>query len=51
MIEVNSYRLDGRLKYKFTYKYTYDEKNNWTERLGMENDIQQYILERVIEYY
>jgi len=51
-IESNSYKQDGSLDLKSTYKkYSYDKNLNWIKRIEFINDGPPYISERVIEYF
>tara|TARA_B100000427_G_C15087117_1_gene411089 strand:+ start:66 stop:452 length:387 start_codon:yes stop_codon:yes gene_type:complete len=54
--EYAKYNSDGSLKYKMTFKYEYDSKNNWIKAISFEvkNDAfktPKEIIEREIEYY
>jgi hypothetical protein len=42
---------DNHLIYEKTYKYEYDGKKNWVQRIDYKNNIPEYIIEREIEYY
>ena len=50
-IEKNCYTSDGILLSKYTYKYEYDNKENWNKQIEFEDDKPKYIIEREIEYY
>jgi hypothetical protein len=52
-IEVNKYYSDGILESKYTYKYKYDGRGNWTERIEYEGEAASAnsIITRTIEYY
>jgi hypothetical protein len=52
-MEETEYYSDGSLKHKDTYRYKFDDNDNWTERIKYEEnkakDVE--ITERTIEYY
>lgn len=50
-IERYRYSLGGSIQYKNAYEYEYDIKDNWTRKVEIVNDIQEFIAERKIEYY
>ncbi len=64
-IETNSYDANGNMvehKFcndskninscvKFSWKYTYDEKSNWTMKTEYKNEIVLNIFERAYTYY
>jgi|SRR5690554_1154702 len=50
-IEENRYDSFGKLIEVQKYKYKYDDKGNWMEKIEYENDIPKKITEREIEYY
>lgn len=52
VIEGNSFYKDGTLREKFTYKYDYDQKGNWTKKITYNELSEQKIIEeRKIVYY
>jgi len=51
IIEENNYNADGRLMYKYIYKFDYDKKGNWIKKIDYKNEVPEYITIREIEYY
>jgi len=51
MTELKNFNPGGSLNIHMELKYEYDNNDNWTKRLKLENNIPQYIVERQIEYY
>lgn len=55
VIERNEYTFQGGfisyLSRSNTYKYKFDDRGNWIERIQSENGVPQYITERNYEYY
>ena len=47
-IEAN---LNGKLKWKWTYKYDYNKKGDWIKRVEFKNKIIEFISVRKYEYY
>ena len=52
-IEIPEYSNDGKMKMisRLAYRYRYDEKGNWIERIDYLNDKAVKIYERQIEYF
>jgi hypothetical protein len=48
--EWNSYKPDGSLDVKETYKYDYDETGNWIKETKFRNGNPEIIIEREIKY-
>jgi hypothetical protein len=53
LVENILYDADGNVSDSFTWKYEYDENDNWTKRITCrgEGEIAEEIAERTIEYY
>ena len=43
--------LENRILRKDSYKYIYDDKGNWIEKIIYENGIAKFIIKRIFEYY
>lgn len=50
-IEEHKTNTDGNLDIKISWEFTYDEKNNWIERIEFINDVPLLITEREIQYF
>lgn len=46
-----SEKIQSKQKPVMTYKYTYDDNNNWIRKVAYEGDKIIYLDERIIEYY
>jgi hypothetical protein len=47
-----SYLNENRENYRITeYIYTYDDKNNWTKKIEIKDNIPSYIIDRIITYF
>lgn len=51
LVEDIWYNSDGSIYKKYTYKFKFDKKNNWIERIEYIDDTPNSIIEREIEYY
>ena len=51
IIESNYYKADGKLDFKVTNKFEFDEKGNWIKEISFKNQIPENIVERKYEYY
>ena len=47
----NVSQSQGRLRWKKTYEYEFDNKGNWTQMIVFVDGVPKYIYERKIEYY
>lgn len=51
VIESKQINSEGESNYENTFKFKFDKKNNWTERIKFEYGHPKYMIERIIEYY
>ncbi|GIZ15225.1 hypothetical protein [Capnocytophaga catalasegens] len=51
VMELDSYNPDGTLNVKNHWKYTFDTKGNWIQKIEYTSDKSYFIIERTIEYY
>ena len=51
LIERKEYNEDGELKNKSSYKYEFDDKENWIQQIIFKDDKPAFIIEREIKYY
>ena len=51
VIDTKIYNPKGNLISRISYKYKYDEQNNWIEKAQFNNGSPMFILERKIQYY
>lgn len=51
VVESVEFKLQDSLETKWSYKYSYDKKGNWTKQIKFKNEFAKYIIEREIVYY